>query len=111
MSRLSFRPRPLDIYKKLSIVKSVKDLDGDDIARTCLAAALVWMLTMSWCSQPLQQGKEVDLRFPLPNFWWWIHTSKTTLARFLSPLPTFGAMEVGLGFAIAFLLFLLTLCL
>ncbi len=48
MSRLSFRPRPLDIYKKLSIVKSVKDLDGDDIARTCLAAALVWMLTMSW---------------------------------------------------------------
>jgi hypothetical protein len=32
MSRLSFRPRPLDIYKKLPIVKSVKDLDGDDIA-------------------------------------------------------------------------------
>ncbi len=30
MSRLSFRPRPLDIYKKLPIVKSVKDLDGDD---------------------------------------------------------------------------------
>ncbi|CAM6027809.1 unnamed protein product [Sphagnum balticum] len=32
MSRLSFRPRPLDIYKKLPIVKSGKDLDGDDIA-------------------------------------------------------------------------------
>ncbi len=32
MSRLSFRPHPLDIYKKLPIVKSVKDLDGDDIA-------------------------------------------------------------------------------
>jgi hypothetical protein len=32
MSRLSFRPCPLDIYKKLPIVKSGKDLDGDDIA-------------------------------------------------------------------------------
>jgi hypothetical protein len=48
MSRLSFRPHPLDIYKKLPFVKSVKDLDGDDIARTCLAAAMVWMLTMCW---------------------------------------------------------------
>ncbi|KAG6548528.1 hypothetical protein Mapa_010016 [Marchantia paleacea] len=30
MSRLSFRPRPLDIHKKLPIVKSVKDLDSDE---------------------------------------------------------------------------------
>lgn len=30
MSRLSFRPRPLDIHKKLPIVKSVKDLDIDE---------------------------------------------------------------------------------
>lgn len=30
MSRLSFRPRPLDIHKKLPIVKSVKDLDNDE---------------------------------------------------------------------------------
>ncbi|KAL2649346.1 hypothetical protein R1flu_017474 [Riccia fluitans] len=31
MSRLSFRPRPLDIHKKLPIVKSVKDLDSDEV--------------------------------------------------------------------------------
>lgn len=30
MSRLSFRPRPLDIHKKLPIVKSIKDLDFED---------------------------------------------------------------------------------
>ncbi|GER54990.1 enhancer of polycomb-like transcription factor protein [Striga asiatica] len=31
MSRLSIRPRPLDINKKLPIVKSVKDFEDDDI--------------------------------------------------------------------------------
>lgn len=30
MSRLSFRPRPLDIHKKLPIVKSVKELEDDE---------------------------------------------------------------------------------
>ena len=30
MSRLSFRPRPLDIHKKLPILKSIKDFEDDD---------------------------------------------------------------------------------
>lgn len=30
MSRLSFRPRPLDIHKKLPIIKSVKDFEDDE---------------------------------------------------------------------------------
>lgn len=30
MSRLSIRPRPLDIHKKLPIVKSVKEFEEDD---------------------------------------------------------------------------------
>lgn len=30
MSRLSIRPRPLDIHKKLPIVKSVKDFEDDN---------------------------------------------------------------------------------
>lgn len=34
MSRLSFRPRPLDIHKKLPIVKSVKDFEDDDVPTT-----------------------------------------------------------------------------
>ncbi|KAB1212750.1 hypothetical protein CJ030_MR5G023944 [Morella rubra] len=34
MSRLSFRPRPLDIHKKLPIVKSVKEFEDDDTPTT-----------------------------------------------------------------------------
>lgn len=34
MSRLSFRPRPLDIHKKLPIVKSIKDFEDDDLVTT-----------------------------------------------------------------------------
>ncbi|WOK95265.1 enhancer of polycomb-like protein 1 isoform X1 [Canna indica] len=34
MSRLSIRPRPLDIHKKLPIVKSVKDFEDDDTPTT-----------------------------------------------------------------------------
>ncbi|MQL73240.1 hypothetical protein Taro_005584 [Colocasia esculenta] len=30
MSRLSFRPRPLDIHKKIPIVKSIKEFEDDD---------------------------------------------------------------------------------
>lgn len=30
MSRLSIRPRPLDIHKKLPIVKTVKDFEDDE---------------------------------------------------------------------------------
>jgi len=30
MSRLSFRPRPLDIHKKLPILKSFKDFEDED---------------------------------------------------------------------------------
>lgn len=31
MSRLSFRPRPLDIHKKLPIVKSIKEFEDDEL--------------------------------------------------------------------------------
>ena len=30
MSRLSFRPRPLDIHKKLPIIKSIKEFEDDE---------------------------------------------------------------------------------
>ena len=30
MTRLSIRPRPLDIHKKLPIVKSIKDFEDDE---------------------------------------------------------------------------------
>lgn len=34
MSRLSFRPRPLDINKKLPIVKSIREFEDDDAPTT-----------------------------------------------------------------------------
>ncbi|XP_029118525.1 uncharacterized protein [Elaeis guineensis] len=34
MSRLSFRPRPLDIHKKLPILKSIKDFEDDEAPST-----------------------------------------------------------------------------
>ncbi|XP_072962903.1 uncharacterized protein [Typha angustifolia] len=34
MSRLSFRPRPLDIHKKLPIVKSIKEFEDDEAPST-----------------------------------------------------------------------------
>lgn len=34
MSRLSFRPRPLDIHKKLPILKSLKEFEDDEAPPT-----------------------------------------------------------------------------
>uniref|UniRef100_A0A0D9X6W6 Enhancer of polycomb-like protein n=1 Tax=Leersia perrieri TaxID=77586 RepID=A0A0D9X6W6_9ORYZ len=39
MSRLSFRPRPLDIHKKLPIVKSARELEDDEPTLALRAAA------------------------------------------------------------------------
>jgi enhancer of polycomb-like protein len=38
MSRLSFRPRPLDIHKKLPIVKSARELEDDETTLALRAA-------------------------------------------------------------------------
>lgn len=44
MSRLSFRPRPLDIHKKLPILKSARDFEDDDPTVAAFAAARVGVL-------------------------------------------------------------------
>lgn len=41
MSRLSFRPRPLDIHKKLPILKSVKDLEDDEASTSNRTSQIV----------------------------------------------------------------------
>lgn len=38
MNRLSFRPRPLDIHKKLPIVKSIKDFEDDEAGSIAAAS-------------------------------------------------------------------------
>jgi enhancer of polycomb-like protein len=44
MSRLSFRPRPLDIHKKLPILKSARDFEDDDPTAAAVTAARVGVL-------------------------------------------------------------------
>ncbi|KAK9132744.1 hypothetical protein Scep_012272 [Stephania cephalantha] len=53
MSRLSFRPRPLDIHKKLPIVKSVKDFEDEDTPTTATT-------TSTRNSQLLRLAAEAD---------------------------------------------------
>ncbi|XP_022969598.1 enhancer of polycomb homolog 2-like [Cucurbita maxima] len=45
MSRLSFRPRPLDIHKKLPIVKSVKELEDDETPTSTRNSQLLRLAT------------------------------------------------------------------
>lgn len=44
MSRPSFRPRPLDIHKKLPILKSAREFEDDDQVYAPAAAARVGVL-------------------------------------------------------------------
>uniref|UniRef100_A0A0D9XC24 Enhancer of polycomb-like protein n=1 Tax=Leersia perrieri TaxID=77586 RepID=A0A0D9XC24_9ORYZ len=44
MSRLSFRPRPLDIHKKLPILKSAREFDDDDPTAAAVAVARAGVL-------------------------------------------------------------------
>ncbi|KAL5205313.1 hypothetical protein ABZP36_033522 [Zizania latifolia] len=44
MNRLSFRPRPLDIHKKLPILKSAREYEDDDPAAAAVAAARAGVL-------------------------------------------------------------------
>ncbi|CAM6082749.1 unnamed protein product [Calypogeia fissa] len=67
-SRLTFRPRPLDIHKKLPIVKSVKDLDSDEgVSRTVqhnhIALDAENELVLS---TPTRRGGGAEI--PTPNF-------------------------------------------
>jgi enhancer of polycomb-like protein len=44
MSRLSFRPRPLDIHKKLPILKSAREFEDDDPTAAAVAVARAGVL-------------------------------------------------------------------
>jgi len=44
MSRLSFRPRPLDIHKKLPILKSVREFEDEDPGVAPLSSARAGVL-------------------------------------------------------------------
>ncbi|KAJ0988158.1 hypothetical protein J5N97_006514 [Dioscorea zingiberensis] len=58
MSRLSFRPRPLDIHKKLPIVKSIKEFEDDE-------APVTGASTRN--SQLLRHAVDIDIEVPQTN--------------------------------------------
>lgn len=58
MSRLSFRPRPLDIHKKLPILKSFKDFEDEDNPSSITRNSQLLRIT----------AVEVDTEVKLPSF-------------------------------------------
>ncbi|XP_073022445.1 uncharacterized protein [Primulina eburnea] len=68
MSRLSIRPRPLDIHKKIPVVKSVKDFE-DDEAPTSTRNYQILRLAVETDNevQPVP-GKKVASEIPTPEF-------------------------------------------
>ncbi|OWM69461.1 hypothetical protein CDL15_Pgr013922 [Punica granatum] len=60
MSRLSFRPRPLDIHKKLPIVKSVKDFEDDDTPTTS-ATRSSQLLRLSAADSDFNVGNNIEV--------------------------------------------------
>ncbi|XP_041028315.1 uncharacterized protein LOC121268219 [Juglans microcarpa x Juglans regia] len=70
MSRLSFRPRPLDIHKKLPIVKSVKDFEDDDAPTTSSTRNSQLLRLASDVDNEVHQipTKKVAPEIPTPQF-------------------------------------------
>ncbi|KAG8364001.1 hypothetical protein BUALT_Bualt19G0080900 [Buddleja alternifolia] len=70
MSRLSFRPRPLDFQKKLPIVKSVKDFEDDEVPTSTRNSQMLRLAAEA--DNEVQQvpgaGKKVVSEIPTPEF-------------------------------------------
>ncbi|KAK4279788.1 hypothetical protein QN277_011507 [Acacia crassicarpa] len=68
MSRLSFRPRPLDIHKKLPIVKSIKDFEDDEAPASTRNSQLL-RLAPEVDSEPQQvPSRRLAAEIPTPQF-------------------------------------------
>ncbi|KAJ8751206.1 hypothetical protein K2173_016387 [Erythroxylum novogranatense] len=69
MSRLSFRPRPLDIHKKLPIVKSVKDFEEDDTSTSTRNSQLLRLAAAETDNEVhLIPTKKLAPEIPTPQF-------------------------------------------
>lgn len=70
MSRLSFRPRPLDIHKKLPIVKSVKEFEDDETPTSTRNSQILLRLAAEADNevQPTIPTKKVASEIPTPEF-------------------------------------------
>ncbi|RRT66945.1 hypothetical protein B296_00039728 [Ensete ventricosum] len=71
MSRLSFRPRPLDIHKKLPIVKSVKEFDDEEVPATAASTRnshLLRIATENEVHQTPSKASSSSQEIPTPQF-------------------------------------------
>lgn len=68
MTRLSFRPRPLDINKKLPIVKSVKDFEDDDVPTSTRNSQILRLAAEADNEVQQVSAKKVASEIPTPEF-------------------------------------------
>ncbi|KAI3918773.1 hypothetical protein MKX01_042093 [Papaver californicum] len=68
MSRLSFRPRPLDIHKKLPIVKSVKEFEDDDNTTSTRNSSIFRLASEAENEVPATPTKKYAPEIPTPQF-------------------------------------------
>ncbi|KAL1362748.1 hypothetical protein AAHE18_03G103400 [Arachis hypogaea] len=68
MTRLSFRPRPLDIHKKLPIVKSVKDFEDDEAPTSTRNLQLLRIATEVEHEVHHVPSRRVASEIPTPQF-------------------------------------------
>ncbi|KAL6531499.1 hypothetical protein OROMI_027862 [Orobanche minor] len=68
MNRLSFRPRPLDINKKLPIVKSVKDFEDDEVPTSTRNSQMLRLAAEVENEVQQVPGKKATSEIPIPEF-------------------------------------------
>ncbi|XP_010531965.1 PREDICTED: uncharacterized protein LOC104808112 isoform X2 [Tarenaya hassleriana] len=70
MSRLSFRPRPLDIHKKLPILKSVRDFEDDDTPTSTTRNSQLLRIASVETDHEVPQvpSKKLAAEIPTPQF-------------------------------------------
>ncbi|KAA8536669.1 hypothetical protein F0562_029147 [Nyssa sinensis] len=68
MSRLSFRPRPLDIHKKLPIVKSVKDFEDEETPTSTRNSQILRLAAEADNEVQHIPSKKVAPEIPTPQF-------------------------------------------
>ncbi|KAK7316185.1 hypothetical protein VNO77_34999 [Canavalia gladiata] len=68
MSRLSFRPRPLDIHKKLPIIKSIKDFEDDEAPASTRNSQLLRHIPEVENEVHPPPSKKVAAEIPTPQF-------------------------------------------
>ncbi|KAJ8549819.1 hypothetical protein K7X08_033526 [Anisodus acutangulus] len=68
MSRLSFRPRPLDIHKKLPILKSIKDFEDDDSQTNTRNLILRLAAEATENEVPQTSSKKLAPEIPIPEY-------------------------------------------